>query len=156
MLADTGVALLFRDRVRPARATHISWYWSDNLHHVVRSPRRSRPRWKTASGSSRWPRTPYSRRLPPALTVAALAAMRREQALHGLRGFLAELFGGGAAIDFSVIFPGGDALHLEPPPAAAADSVHPLMGARVRLVRTVGRGRRRGATWLGDHRITLL
>ena len=42
------------------------------------------------------------------ITVAALAGMRREQPVpYGLRGFLADLYGAGAAIDFSVTSPGG-------------------------------------------------
>ena len=42
------------------------------------------------------------------VTVAALAAMRREQPLpHGLRGLLADLHSVGAAVDFSVLYPGG-------------------------------------------------
>ncbi|RAV13490.1 polyketide synthase [Mycolicibacterium sp. GF69] len=48
--------------------------------------------------------TARSREIP----LAALAAMRRQQALpHGLRGFAAELHAAGAAIDFSVLCPDG-------------------------------------------------
>ena len=78
--------------------------------------------------------------------------MRREQELpHGLRGFLADLYSAGAAVDFSVIYPGGRLVDA-PLPAwshrtlmlsrsgqesrargAHTVPVHPLMGAHVRL-----------------------
>jgi len=42
------------------------------------------------------------------MSVAALAAMRREQPLpHGLRGLLGDLYATGAAVDFSVLYPSG-------------------------------------------------
>ena len=42
------------------------------------------------------------------MPLAALAGMRREQALpHGLRGFVADLHSAGAAVDFSVLYPNG-------------------------------------------------
>ena len=42
------------------------------------------------------------------MPMAALAGMRREQALpHGLRGFVADLHSAGAAVDFSVLYPNG-------------------------------------------------
>ena len=42
------------------------------------------------------------------MPLAALAGMRREQALpYGLRGFVADLHSAGAAVDFSVLYPNG-------------------------------------------------
>jgi len=85
------------------------------------------------------------------MTVAALAAMRREQPLpHGLRGFLGDVYATGATVDFSVLFPGG---HLVDAPLptwthrslllsrdghssralSSSVAVHPLMGQHVRL-----------------------
>jgi polyketide synthase 5 len=86
------------------------------------------------------------------IPLVALASMRREQALpHGLRGFLADLHSAGAAVDFSVLFPGG---HLVDAPLPTwthrpllltrdgqdsqaygthTVSVHPLLGPHVRL-----------------------
>ena len=79
------------------------------------SPLRCRRHWKTGTGSSQsWHRTRYSRTLsnrPRAaldMRVAALSSVRREQTLpHGLRDFLAHVHNAGAAVDFSVPFPGG-------------------------------------------------
>ena len=42
------------------------------------------------------------------MSVAALAAMRRDQPLpHGMRGLLGDLYATGAAVDFSVLYPSG-------------------------------------------------
>jgi polyketide synthase 5 len=111
------------------------------------------------------------------MNVAALAAMRREQPLpHGLCGLLGDLYATGAAVDFSVLFPGG---HLVDAPLAAwthrtlilsrdghssralrnSIAVHPLLGQHVRLpeeperhvwqadVGTVAQ------PWLADHQV---
>ena len=85
------------------------------------------------------------------INVAALAAMRREQPLpHGLHGLVGDLYATGAAVDFTVQYPGG---HLVDAPLPAwthrtlllsADghssralrnsvAVHPLLGQHVRL-----------------------
>ena len=114
---DAGGALLLRDRVRPARAARVRCLVLGRTICVTwcASPQLYRRRWRTATGSSRsWLRTPCSpmpsSRLPRSLgmPLAALAAMRREQELpHGLRGFLADLHSAGAAVDFSVLYPGG-------------------------------------------------
>ncbi len=54
------------------------------------------------------PRGRANRASSSACRLAALAGMRREQQLpHGLRGFLADLYGAGAAVDFSVLYPHG-------------------------------------------------
>ena len=106
------------------------------------------------------------------MSAAALAAMRREQPLpHGLRGLLGDLYAAGAAVDFSVLYPGG---HLVDAPLPAwthrplllsrdghgslahgtTVAVHPLLGAHVRLPeepeRHVWQGsRHRGAALAG-------
>ncbi|MBW0012154.1 sulfolipid-1 biosynthesis phthioceranic/hydroxyphthioceranic acid synthase, partial [Mycobacterium sp.] len=111
------------------------------------------------------------------MTVAALAAMRREQPLpHGLREFLADVYATGATVDFSVLFPGG---HLVDAPLASwthrslllsrdghssqalrsSVAVHPLMGQHVRLPeepeRHVWQAEIGTATlpWLADHQV---
>jgi polyketide synthase 5 len=112
------------------------------------------------------------------IPLAVLAGMRREQPLpHGLRGFLADLHISGAAVDFSVLYPGGRLLDA-PLPAwthrplilnsdtrehqaqgARTVAVHPLLGSHVRLMEEpqrhawhadVGSG---VLPWLGDHQI---
>ena len=112
------------------------------------------------------------------MTVAALAAVRREQPLpHGLREFLNDLHGAGAAIDFSVLFPAGQLVDA-PLPAwshkhlfidadgresgtqgACTITVHPLLGSHVRLAEEperhvwqtdVGTAT---LTWLEDHQV---
>jgi len=111
------------------------------------------------------------------MTVAALAAMRREQPLpDGMRGFLGDLFTTGAAVDFSVLYPTG---HLVDAPLAAwthrtlllsreghssgalrsSVAVHPLMGQHVRLPeepeRHVWQAEIGTAAlpWLADHQV---
>lgn len=112
------------------------------------------------------------------MTIAALAAIRREQPLpHGLRDFLADLHGAGAQIDFSVLYPAGQLVDV-PLPAwshrrlfidsegqagqasgASTITVHPLLGSHVRLVEEperhvwqtdVGTATLR---WLEDHQV---
>src|SRR6516164_8589325 len=111
------------------------------------------------------------------MTVAALAAMRREQPLpHGLRGFLGDVYSTGATVDFSVLSPGG---HLVDAPLPtwthrslllsrdghssralrSSVAVHPLMGQHVRLPeeleRHVWQAEIGTATlpWLADHQV---
>jgi len=85
------------------------------------------------------------------MSVAALAAMRREQPLpHGLRGLLGDLYATGAAVDFAVLYPSGRLLDAPLPTWAhktlfltrdgqgssstgTSIAVHPLMGPHVRL-----------------------
>ena len=109
------------------------------------------------------------------MTVAVLAGMRREQPLpHGLRGLLADLHSVGAAVDFSVLYPGGRLVDA-PLPAwthryllrapdrsahgANTVSVHPLLGAHVPLPEEPERHAwhadvgTAALPWLGDHRI---
>ncbi|HUH71712.1 MAG TPA: sulfolipid-1 biosynthesis phthioceranic/hydroxyphthioceranic acid synthase [Mycobacterium sp.] len=111
------------------------------------------------------------------MNVAALAAMRREQPLpHGLRGLVGDLYATGAAVDFSVLYPGG---HLVDAPLPtwthrtlllnrdghssralrSSVAVHPLIGQHVRLPeepeRHVWQAEIGTATlpWLTDHQV---
>ena len=119
--------------------------------------------------------TARSRDMP----MAAVAGVRREQLLpHGLRGFVADLHGAGAAVDFSVLYPNGllvdaplptwthrrlllsrDGQESSPTHGACTVSVHPLLGPHVRLQeepeRHVWQGQVGTAAqpWLGDHQI---
>jgi polyketide synthase 5 len=162
-----------------------AWYWSDNLRHMVRFAAAVQAAledgYRVFAELAPHPllthaveQTAGSLGIP----LAALAAMRREQELpHGLRGFLAHLHSAGAAIDFSVMYPGGQLVDA-PLPAwshrpllltrSGQDSrargaptvpVHPLMGAHVRLHEEPERHVWQGEVgiaaqpWLGDHRI---
>lgn len=108
--------------------------------------------------------------------LAALSGMRREQALpYGLRGFVAELHGAGAATDFAVLYPEGRLVDAplptwthrrlwvsrngqeSPTHGGCTVSVHPLLGEHVRLQEEperhvwqadVGTA---AQPWLGDH-----
>lgn len=112
------------------------------------------------------------------ISIAALAAMRREQPLpDGLRGFLIDLYNAGAAVDFAALYPSGSLVDAPLPawthrhfllaPSAgdhpsrggSTASVHPLLGEHVRLPEEperhawqsdVGVGR---LPWLADHRV---
>lgn len=162
-----------------------AWYWSDNLRHMVRFA-------AAVQAALEDGYRVFAELAPhPLLThaveqtavglgtpLAVLAAMRREQELpHGLRGCLADLYSAGAAIDFSVIYPGGRLVDARLPTwshrtlmlsrsgqdprarGAYTVPVHPLMGAHVRLheepERHVWQGEVGTAAqpWLGDHRI---
>ncbi|OJZ75779.1 polyketide synthase [Mycobacterium paraffinicum] len=111
------------------------------------------------------------------MPLAALAVMRRGQALpFGLRGFVADLHCAGAAVDFSVLNPDGrlvDAplptwahrqlllrrVDSESPAHGRSISVHPLLGAHVRLLEEPERhvwqaeAGTSAQPWLDDHRI---
>ncbi len=109
------------------------------------------------------------------MSVAVLAGMRREQPLpHGLRGLLGDLHSVGAAVDFSVPYPGGRLVDaplpawthrrlLLAPDRHAHDAntvaVHPLLGAHVALPEEPERHAwhadvgTAALPWLGDHRI---
>ncbi|MGA7467505.1 sulfolipid-1 biosynthesis phthioceranic/hydroxyphthioceranic acid synthase [Mycobacterium sp.] len=162
-----------------------AWYWSDNLRHMVRFATAVRAAledgYRVFAELAPHPllthavgQTADSLGIP----LAALAAMRREQELpHGLRGFLADLHSAGAAIDFSVIYPGGQLVDTPLPTwthrpllltrsgqdsrgrGACTVPVHPLMAAHVRLheepERHVWQGEVGTAAqpWLADHRI---
>jgi polyketide synthase 5 len=112
------------------------------------------------------------------MPLAALASMRREQVpVHGLRGFLSDLHSAGAAVDFSVLYPSGRLVDAPLPTwthrrlllsrdtqesqahGHFAVSVHPLLGAHVRLreepERHVWEAEVGTAAlpWLGDHQV---
>lgn len=118
--------------------------------------------------------TARSREIP----LAAVAAMRRQQPLpHGLRGLVVDLHAAGAAIDFSVLCPGGRLVDAPLPTWAhrplwlSSDgqegpvrggctiAVHPLLGSHVHLQdepeRHVWQADIGTAAqpWLGDHQI---
>lgn len=112
------------------------------------------------------------------MPLAALAGMRREQKLpHGLRSFVADLHSAGAAVDFSVLYPGGRLVDAplptwthrrllwsrddqeSPTHGGCTLSVHPLLGPHVRLQEEPERHVWQGEVgtdtqpWLGDHRL---
>ena len=92
-----------------------AWYWADNLRHTVRFAASVQAAledgYRVFAELAPHPllihaveQTAQTLGMP----LAALAAMRREQELpHGLRGFVADLYSAGAAIDFSVLYPQG-------------------------------------------------
>ncbi|KUI02474.1 type I polyketide synthase [Mycobacterium sp. IS-3022] len=110
--------------------------------------------------------------------MATVAGMRRGQALpFGLRGFVADLHSAGAAVDFSVLYPHGRLVDAplptwthhrhwlsgggqdSPNHGACTITVHPLLGAHVRLQEEPERHVWQGDVgtaaqpWLGDHQI---
>ncbi|ORW56632.1 sulfolipid-1 biosynthesis phthioceranic/hydroxyphthioceranic acid synthase [Mycobacterium parmense] len=159
-------------------------YWIDNLRHTVRFSAAVQAAledgYRVFAELSPHPLLTHAvdqtaRSLD--MTVAALAAMRREQPLpHGLRGLLGDLFTTGASVDFSVLYPAG---HLVDAPLSAwthrtlllsrdghssralrsSVAVHPLMGQHVRLPeepeRHVWQAEIGTATlpWLADHQV---
>ncbi|SON63809.1 Mycocerosic acid synthase-like polyketide synthase [Mycobacterium simulans] len=109
---------------------------------------------------------------------AALAGMRREQPLpHGLRELLGDLYAAGAAVDFSVLYPGGRLVDAPLPTwsqrrllltRGGQDSqvrrtsmvpAHPMMGVHVRLPEEPERHVWHGDVgtealpWLAEHQI---
>jgi polyketide synthase 5 len=159
-------------------------YWVDNLRHTVRFSAAVQAAledgYRVFAELSPHPLLTHAvdqtaRSLD--MTVAALAAMRREQPLpHGLRAFLGDLYATGATVDFSVLFPGGHLLDA-PLPAwshrtllldrdghssralSSSVAVHPLMGQHVRLPEDperhvwqaeIGTAK---LPWLGDHQV---
>ncbi|MET0473235.1 MAG: sulfolipid-1 biosynthesis phthioceranic/hydroxyphthioceranic acid synthase, partial [Mycobacterium sp.] len=111
------------------------------------------------------------------MPIAALAAMRREQELPiGLRGFVADVFAAGAAVDFSVTYPDGHLVDAPLPTwthrelmlsrddqdqqhGASVQAVHPLLGAHVHLFEEPERHVWQAEVgtlvhpWLADHQI---
>lgn len=110
--------------------------------------------------------------------LAALAAMRRQQALpFGLRGFVVDLHSAGAAVDFSVLYPNGRLVDAplptwthhrlwlsgggqeSPTHGGCTVAVHPLLGPHVHLQeepeRHVWQAEIGTASqpWLADHQI---
>ncbi|MCQ4360128.1 type I polyketide synthase [Mycobacterium gordonae] len=160
-----------------------AYYWADNLRHTVRFAAAVQAAledgFRVFTELSPHPLLTHAvdqtaRGLD--MSAAALAAMRREQPLpHGLRGLVGDLYVAGAAVDFSLLYPGGNL--LQPPlPAwthrrllleestdrlahANTVAVHPLLGAHVRLPEEPERHVWQGDVgteaqpWLGDHQI---
>jgi polyketide synthase 5 len=111
------------------------------------------------------------------MNAVAIAAMRKEQKLpHGLRGLLGDVFATGAAVDFSLLYPGGRLMDAPLPAwthrslwlsreghssraSRSSVAVHPLMGQHVRLPEQPERHVWQSdigtamLPWLGDHRI---
>ena len=175
-------ATLFDPREQPACD---AGYWVDNLRHTVRFAAAVQAAledgYRVFAELSPHPllthaveQTARSLDMP----VAALAGMRREQPLpHGLRGLLTDLHSAGAAVDFSVLYPGwrlvdaplpawthrhlfiDDEGQAQKAQGASSIAVHPLLGAHVRLPeepeRHVWQADVGTATlpWLGDHQV---
>ncbi len=82
------------------------------------------------------PRRRSDRAQPRHHGLAALAALRREQEMpYGLRSFLGDLYSAGAAVDFAVLYPGGQpgrraAAQLDPRPAHARPATRSRPTAR--------------------------
>uniref|UniRef100_UPI003F9607E3 sulfolipid-1 biosynthesis phthioceranic/hydroxyphthioceranic acid synthase n=1 Tax=Mycobacterium sp. TaxID=1785 RepID=UPI003F9607E3 len=174
-------ATLFDPRERPVCDAD---YWADNLRHTVRFS-------SAVQAALEDGHRVFAELSPhPLLThaveqnaksqdipVAVLAGMRREQPLpHGLRSLVTDLHSAGAAVDFSVLFPGGNlvdaplsawnhvSLLLNPDAMDGAHSantvvVHPLLGSHVRLPEEPERHAWQGDVgttalpWLGDHKV---
>lgn len=162
-----------------------AWYWADNLRHTVRFAAAIQAALEDGhrvfAELAPHPLLTYAvEQTAQSLSVPAVAlcAMRREHKFPlGVRNFLADLYSAGAAIDFSVLSPGGRLVDAPLPawnnrplllardgqgPQARGGhtvAVHPLMGAHVRLQdepeRHVWQGDVGTAAqpWLGDHQI---
>ena len=167
------------------RAVCDAGYWVDNLRHTVRFAAAVQAAledgYRVFAELAPHPllthaveQTAQSLDMP----VAALAGMRREQTLpHGLREFLADLHSAGAAVDFSLLYPGGRLVDA-PLPAwthrrllvtpdgrdhkaqgACTVAVHPLLGSHVRLMEEPERHAWQADVgtaalpWLRDHQI---
>ena len=160
-------------------------YWADNLRHMVRFAPAVQAAledgYRVFAELAPHPllthaieQTARSLDMP----VGALAGMRRELELpYGLRGLVVDLHSAGAAMDFSVLYPDGQLVDAplptwthrrlffsrggqeSPTHGACTISVHPLLGAHVRLQeepeRHVWQGEVGTAAqpWLSDHRI---
>ncbi|MGB9306028.1 MAG: type I polyketide synthase, partial [Mycobacterium sp.] len=162
-----------------------AYYWADNLRHTVRFAAAVyaalEDGYRVFTELSPHPLLTLAvdqtaRSLD--MSVAALAGMRREQPLpHGLRALLGDLYAAGAAVDFSVLYPGGRLVDATLPAwtqrsllltAGGQDSrargtsmvpAHPLMGSHVRLPEEPERHVWQGDVgtdalpWLADHQI---
>ncbi|MFV8315907.1 sulfolipid-1 biosynthesis phthioceranic/hydroxyphthioceranic acid synthase [Mycobacterium sp. 23] len=160
-----------------------AYYWADNLRHTVRFAAAVQAAledgFRVFTELSPHPLLTHAvdqtaRGID--MTAAALASVRREQPLpHGLRGLIGDLYTAGAAVDFAVLYPGGNLVET-PLPAwthrrllleestdrlahANTVAVHPLLGAHVRLPEEPERHVWQGDVgtesqpWLGDHQI---
>ena len=159
-------------------------YWADNLRHTVRFSAAVQAAledgFRVFGELSPHPLLTHAvdqtaRSLD--ISVAALAAMRREQPLpHGMRGLLGDLYATGAAVDFSVLYPSGHLMDAPLPTwthrnlllsrdgqgsrsIGASVAVHPLIGQHVRLPeepeRHVWQSEIGTAAlpWLADHQV---
>ena len=160
-------------------------YWADNLRHTVRFAAAVQAAledgYRVFAELAPHPllthaveQTAQSLDMP----VAALASMRREQALpNGLRDLLPDLHCAGAAVDFSVMYPSGHLVDAPLPTwthrplllsrdgqtsqthGACTISVHPLLGPHVRLHEEPERHAweaevgTEALPWLGDHQV---
>jgi polyketide synthase 5 len=162
-----------------------AYYWVDNLRHTVRFA-------AAVQSALEDGYRVFAEMAPhPLLThavsqtarglgmpLAALAAMRREQELpNGLLDFFADLHNAGAAVDFSMLYPGGRLVDAPLPTwthrplmlsragqdargqGACTVSAHPLMGPHVLLNEEPERHIWQAEVgieaqaWLGDHQI---
>ncbi len=165
-----------------------SWdgeYWCDNLRHAVRFSAAVQAAledgYQVFAELSPHPLLTHAidqtgRSLDKSL--ATLASMRREAGLpQGLRGFVADLHSAGAAVDFSALYPDGALVDAPLPtwthrrlilerdeqgstgPGMTALSVHPLLGAHVKLTEEPKRHvwqtdvGTEAHPWLADHQV---
>ncbi|MGH3583887.1 MAG: acyltransferase domain-containing protein, partial [Mycobacterium sp.] len=162
-----------------------AFYWADNLRHMVRFAPAVQAAledgYRVFAELAPHPLLTYAveqtaRSLDMPLT--ALAGMRREQAMpNGLRSLVADLHDAGAAVDFSVLYPDGRLVDAPLPTwshrhlllsrtgqesathGGCTISVHPLLGAHVRLQEDPERHVWQAEVgiaaqpWLSDHRI---
>ncbi|WP_425437478.1 acyltransferase domain-containing protein, partial [Mycobacterium szulgai] len=160
-----------------------AYYWADNLRHTVRFAAAVQAAledgFRVFTELSPHPLLMHAvdqtaRSLD--MSVAALAGMRREQPLpYGLRGLVGDLYAAGAAVDFSVLYPGGQL--VDAPLSAWSHrrlflndkterrtgghivALHPLLGSHVRLPEDPERHVWQGEVgtealpWLADHQI---
>jgi len=161
------------------------FYWADNLRHTVRFAAAVQAALEDGhrvfAELAPHPLLTYALEQTACsldMPLAALASMRREQALsHGLRDLLADLHNAGAAVDFSVLYPAGRLVDAPLPTwthrrlfltrngqesrtrGGSTVSVHPLLGQHVRLQeepeRHVWQAEVGTAAqpWLSDHQI---
>jgi acyl transferase domain-containing protein/acyl carrier protein len=162
-----------------------AWYWADNLRHTVRFAASVQAAledgYRVFAELAPHPLLTHAVQQTASsldIPIAALCAMRREQELpHGMRGFLADLYSAGAAIEFSVLHPRGRLIDAPLPtwsnrplllnrgdehsPARGTRTVavHPLMGAHVQLQEEPERHVWQGEVgtsaqpWLSDHQL---
>ncbi len=149
-------ATLFDPREQPVCD---AGYWSDNLRHTVRFAAAVQAALEDGHRvfTELAPHPLLTHAIDQTarsldMSIAALAGMRREQELpHGLRGLLVDVHSAGAMVDFSVLYPNGRLVDAPLPTwthrrllltrdgqdspihGGSTVSVHPLLGAHVRL-----------------------
>jgi polyketide synthase 5 len=161
-----------------------AYYWVDNLRHAVRFAAAVQAAledgFRVFGELSPHPLLTHAvgqNASSQDIRFAALASMRREQELpHGLRGFVSDVHSAGAAIDFAVLWPGGELVDAPLPTwthpqlmltrdgqeqgqGVSTLAVHPLLGAHVRLPEVPERHVWQSdvgtavQAWLGDHQV---